>query len=65
MADVRIIAGVRNFLIRSGEGVWRRCKKDEEKNPHFWMRRAYGLFGGEQSFEGEIFARLIEGVECG
>ena len=40
-------------------------KKDEEKNPHFWMRRAYGLFGGEQSFEGEIFARLIEGVECG
>lgn len=64
--DVRIIAGVRNFLIRSGEGVWRRCKKDEEKNPHFWMRRAYGLFGGEQSFEGEIFARPIgDEVECG
>lgn len=36
--DVRIIAGVRNFLTWSGEGVWRRCKKDEEKIPHFWMR---------------------------
>lgn len=36
--DVRIIAGVRNFLTLSGEGVWRRCKKDEEKISHFWMR---------------------------
>lgn len=41
--DVRIIAGVRNFLIRSGEGVWRRCKKDEEKKSRFWMRG--GLMG--------------------
>lgn len=40
--DVRIIAGVRNFLALSGEGVWRRCKRMRRK---FLILDEGGLMG--------------------